>query len=1178
MITVSKHDFKPLQQSIVVENVGTLVPGAIVIDDDNGGSSSGNTNGTINNGETIELLFGLRNTASTSINGVTGYVTTLSPYVTFLDSLVTYPDISAGEVGYNVSPAVMQVSPDTPNGTTLRLHLYLTDGASATYHVSEFIYVESPELVFTTATIVDTDNQALDPGETIDYFVTSTNQGTMGASALQARLYTLNDLISVTDNYGLFGDITPGGQATSAADNFVLYAREQVLPGMVIPLQLKIFNNEGFEQYVDFSITIGVVTSTDPLGPCAYGYVIYDDTDTSYPLAPVYDWVEIAPSLGGQGTAITISDVYNSSNEGDQVGATSIATVNLPFPFQFYGRIYEQVSVCSNGFLALGVSENGEFRNYRIPGAMGPSPMIAAFWDDMATHTASGIYYWFDRNNHAFVVQWQNMKNGYNGSSEETFQIILYDQSVYSTSLGDGPIKIQYKVFNNVNAQSGNRHGNYCTIGIEDHTGTRGLEYSYNNHYPTAAAQLGNQRAIYITNIPVYYEAAQLIIGDTYVNDDNGNGVVEPGEEINLGIQLSNIGNVVADQINTTLSTDSEYVNITVSESAYFPVEAETSGVNRIPFTFVVSPNCPNGTLINFSLNITAGEYEWTRTFAIRVDASVLSYHSFLVNDYDSNFNGIIDPNETVKLVINISNNSDVEAREVVGTLLTENPFIIVAEPVKTIPIIPSNTTTQLVYGVTFDAGLTAGTLVNFSFSASCINGLPFSKDIFVPFNQADIQNDFELDNGNLMSETGWAWGTPNQVTPPSGNKLWATGLSGQYPHFVLYQLYTPVYSIVGPSQLTFQHRYGTEQSYDGGNVSISTDGGENFTILNPVGGYPNTSISGLFGEPGYSGNSSNFVTATFDLSAYQGQDVIIRFRFGSNDDIGNIGWFIDDFDVTGVSKKVGFVHGTVLPTSGMDPSLAMVKSSIGLATSPASDGLYRLYLPNGHYTATASLKHHTSSTNNQVNITQDNPLRVADFTLIDLPKPLSVGYTVNNDTGVLNIMWTEPYEPVLPVLGYKVYRKFNAGNFVMVQETTSTTYSEVLELEGRYIFYVVAKYINTDGMPSDIMSFPFPYVPGEDDVVPGLVTRLGNNYPNPFNPTTNIAFDLAQSGDVHIRIYNLKGQLVKDLVKGHQKAGRHNIIWNGKDNSNRNVSSGVYFYRMETNSYTKTMKMLLMK
>jgi len=101
----------------------------------------------------------------------------------------------------------------------------------------------------------------------------------------------------------------------------------------------------------------------------------------------------------------------------------------------------------------------------------------------------------------------------------------------------------------------------------------------------------------------------------------------------------------------------------------------------------------------------------------------------------------------------------------------------------------------------------------------------------------------------------------------------------------------------------------------------------------------------------------------------------------------------------------------------------------------------------------------------------------------------------------------------------------------------------------------------------------------GDDDMtdVP-VVTALQSNYPNPFNPSTTIAFDVAKAGRVSIEIYNIKGQRVKTLVNDDYAAGKHNVVWNGDDTSGRKVGSGVYFYRMTTGDYNSIKKMLLMK
>ena len=95
---------------------------------------------------------------------------------------------------------------------------------------------------------------------------------------------------------------------------------------------------------------------------------------------------------------------------------------------------------------------------------------------------------------------------------------------------------------------------------------------------------------------------------------------------------------------------------------------------------------------------------------------------------------------------------------------------------------------------------------------------------------------------------------------------------------------------------------------------------------------------------------------------------------------------------------------------------------------------------------------------------------------------------------------------------------------------------------------------------------------------VPVVATALHNNYPNPFNPETTISYSVKETGPVTIDVYNVKGQLVKTLVKGIQEPGNHTIVWNGTDNNGRAVSSGVYYYKMNAGKYSSTKKMIMMK
>ncbi|MDD3235487.1 MAG: carboxypeptidase regulatory-like domain-containing protein [Candidatus Cloacimonetes bacterium] len=99
-----------------------------------------------------------------------------------------------------------------------------------------------------------------------------------------------------------------------------------------------------------------------------------------------------------------------------------------------------------------------------------------------------------------------------------------------------------------------------------------------------------------------------------------------------------------------------------------------------------------------------------------------------------------------------------------------------------------------------------------------------------------------------------------------------------------------------------------------------------------------------------------------------------------------------------------------------------------------------------------------------------------------------------------------------------------------------------------------------------------------EDPIIPVIATELKGNYPNPFNPETTISFNMKETAPVSLEIYNVKGQLVKTMLNGVQEMGNHSVVWNGKDNNGRAVSSGVYYYKMNTGSYSSTMKMIMMK
>ena len=88
----------------------------------------------------------------------------------------------------------------------------------------------------------------------------------------------------------------------------------------------------------------------------------------------------------------------------------------------------------------------------------------------------------------------------------------------------------------------------------------------------------------------------------------------------------------------------------------------------------------------------------------------------------------------------------------------------------------------------------------------------------------------------------------------------------------------------------------------------------------------------------------------------------------------------------------------------------------------------------------------------------------------------------------------------------------------------------------------------------------------------------LFQNYPNPFNPITQIKYDLPVAGRVQLTIYNLLGQEVTSLIKSWQEPGHYSITWNSQNDHKVMVSSGMYFYYLETQEFKQIKKMILLK
>lgn len=330
-------------------------------------------------------------------------------------------------------------------------------------------------------------------GQTNQITFTAANIGSAAMTNAQVQAYSLTEAATVSSTpvtIGAFGvqqDVTFTIPVTIAANAW---------EGRNIPLKFIFTDSNGYEWMSLYSATAGSPSSNDPTGPCEYGYYAYDNSDTDYAIAPVYEWVETDPLLGGQANVWLIMD------DGSK-------TVPLPFTFRFYGRDYDSVTICSNGWISFIPTTMEDFYNYYIPAALGPYAMVAGYWDDLKglytnfnnpeetpVFADMRVLYWHDVANNRYIIQWNEAYNQYTiqagpNASLEKFQIILYPKTD-----ADGDIVIQYHTVDNPGLTT-----NFCTVGIEDHNQLVGLTYTHGNVYPATAATLAAGRAIKFTTV-----------------------------------------------------------------------------------------------------------------------------------------------------------------------------------------------------------------------------------------------------------------------------------------------------------------------------------------------------------------------------------------------------------------------------------------------------------------------------------------------------------------------------------------------------------------------------------------------------------------------------------------------------------------------------------------------------
>jgi hypothetical protein len=309
------------------------------------------------------------------------------------------------------------------------------------------------------------------------------NAGNAGITNLQAVVRSGDNRFVFTDSLAVYGDVPAGSTRVNTDDPFAVRVDPAMPMETPVACSLLLSGDADWADTLVFVVTVGELRTVDPTpdGPRRPAlYWAYEDCDSGYAERPVFEWIDIT----GVGTRLAIT-------ADDQ-------TVQLALPvefgpFVFYGRSYDQLSVCGNGWVGPGYSTNYAYTNTGLPSGSQPT-MIALAWDDLYPPTSNGVWWYHDEPNHRLIVQYDSMPYYSSRTSFDWFQLVIYDTTLAAED-GNSVFTVQYLTANGYNS---------CTVGANDSVSTVGIQCLFDGSYHRGNAPIAPGRAIrYTTTEPV---------------------------------------------------------------------------------------------------------------------------------------------------------------------------------------------------------------------------------------------------------------------------------------------------------------------------------------------------------------------------------------------------------------------------------------------------------------------------------------------------------------------------------------------------------------------------------------------------------------------------------------------------------------------------------------------------
>ncbi len=631
----------------------------------------------------------------------------------------------------------------------------------------------------------------------------------------------------------------------------------------------------------------------------------------------------------------------------------------------------------------------------------------------------------------------------------------------------------------------------------------------------------------YSVEVPIIPPAGAYVVHESCsLNDNTGNnnGLLDYGETVSLNLCLKNVGTQNAAGVTAKIRSTDEFITLIDTTETYGAIPA--GGTVTIPngFSFSVAGTVPDEHNCNFTIVATDGSSEWTSYFTVRAHAPNLEFTGFTLADPLGNNNGKLDPGETATLTIGLKNSGTSEALNVIGTLVTADPYITINTNNLLFGTVDTNATVTKDFSVAASASTPTGHNVNFDINFAGNLGITGTGAFHVVVGQIPVLI-LDLDP-NQSSSPKMQEAIQNCDITSETLTSFPADLSIYSSIFVCLGIYSNNH-VLSASEGQLLADYLTA----GGRLFM--EGGDTWYYDDQTAVHPMFKIQGTADGSG-------------DLTTVQGQanSLGAGMTFSYNGENS----YIDR--LTAIAPAiVAFKNPTVNYACGISYNAGTYKT---FGTSFEFGGLV-----NG---ASPSLR---DSVMGRI---------LTFFDLMGVPVEL-VSFSADMKEASITLTWETATETNNS--GFDIQRSSDGKTFTSIGNikgngttTEKQRYSFTdNQLTGSGTMYYRLKQVDYNGTYaySEVLDVEYSAIP--------LEFSLSQNYPNPFNPETTIKFALPKNADVTLKVYDALGSEVETIVSQQLEPGYYTYKWNSSK-----YASGMYIYHIQAGEFTAVKKMMVLK